>query len=360
MIVSRRAACAVTACHDGPVSGSHGHSGSHADDESATCATGAPIGAVRGKGRDLDHDPHPHQHDHFGAAMRAGARHVGRLWIVFVLVAVFFVVELIGGLITNSLALISDAAHMLTDLVGLGMALAAIHVANRPVNNRQQTFGLYRLEILAALANSVLLFGIGFYVLYEGFMRLRHPEPIGSVAMLVVATAGLVINVVSALMLREGASESLNVKGAYLEVITDLVSSLGVIIAAVIVGVTGWTYADPIIAGLIGLFIFPRTWRLGAQAVRILIQAAPPEIDIGALRSDLEELAGVVDVHDLHVWTLTSEMEVASAHLMVCEGTDLHRVLDDARDLLRDRYGMDHVTLQVEPDSHIGCDELTW
>lgn len=292
--------------------------------------------------------------------MRAGARHFGRLWIVFILVGLFFVIELVAGLLTNSLALISDAAHMLTDLVGLGMALAAIHVANRPTVNRQQTFGLYRLEILAALANAVMLFGIGFYVLYEGIMRLRHPESIGSGMMLVVAIGGLVVNVVSALLLREGASESLNVKGAYLEVVTDLFSSLGVIVAAVIVGLTGWTYADPIIAGLIGLFIFPRTWKLGAQAVRILVQAAPPDIDIDVLLEALMDIDGVVDVHDLHVWTLTSEMEVASAHLMVAEGTDLHRVLDQARDLLRDRYGIDHATLQVEPESHVGCDELTW
>lgn len=274
--------------------------------------------------------------------------------------ATFFVIELVGGLLTNSLALISDAAHMLTDLVGLGMALAAIHVANRPVNNRQQTFGLYRLEILAALANAVLLFGIGLYVLYEGIIRLRDPEPIGSTMMLAVALGGLVINIVSALMLREGASESLNVKGAYLEVVTDLVSSVGVIVAAVVVGITGWTYADPIVAGLIGLFIFPRTWRLGAQAVRILVQAAPPEIDIELVRADLRAIPGVVDVHDLHIWTLTSEMEVVSAHVMVIDGFDLHEVLDRARDLLRENYGIDHATLQVEPESHVGCDELDW
>lgn len=311
----------MSPCHDGPVSGSHGHT------------HGAP---------------------------RAGARHAGRLLAVFVLVALFFVIELVGGLLTNSLALVSDAAHMLTDLVGLGMALAAIHVANRPVNRAERTFGLYRLEILAALANAVLLFGIGVYVLYEAAIRIRHPEEVASGAVLVVAVAGLIVNVVSAVLLREGAGESLNVKGAYIEVLTDLISSGGVIVAAVVVGLTGWTYADPIAAAGIALFIFPTTWRLGRQAVRILVQAAPPDIDIGALSADLGNLPGVVDVHDLHVWTLTSDMEVASAHLMVSDGADSHSVLDQARDLLDEHYGVHHATLQVEPENHRGCDELSW
>lgn len=282
------------------------------------------------------------------------------MWIVFALVAVFFVVELVGGLLTNSLALISDAGHMLTDLVGLAMALAAVHVANRRTNAPQHTYGLYRVEILAALANAVLLFAMGLYILYEGIMRIRHPEPVASTAMLLVAVGGLVVNVASAALLREGASESLNVKGAYLEVVTDLVGSVGVIIAAVIVGTTGWTYADPMIAAAIGLFIFPRTWSLGAQAVRILVQSAPPDIDVDAVHDRLASIAGVVDVHDLHIWTLTSEMDVASAHLMIDCDADAHSVLDLARDLLEAEFGVHHATLQVEPDTHLGCDELGW
>jgi cobalt-zinc-cadmium efflux system protein len=303
---------------------------------------------------------HGHSHAPGAAGTRAGARHIGSLWWAFGLIAAFFVVEVIGGFVTNSLALLSDAAHMLTDLVGLGLALAAIHVASRPSARTDRTFGLYRLEILAALANAVLLLGVGVYVLIEAIVRVRDPEPIESGLMLVLALVGLLVNVVAMLLLREGAGESLNVRGAYLEVLADLLASVGVVAAALIVGITGWEYADPVIAALIGVFIFPRTLKLGAQALRVLVQAAPPDIDVEAVRSDLATLQGVVDVHDLHVWTLTSDMEVASAHLMVAAGTDTHSVLDQARDLLGDRYGVHHATLQIEPDDHRGCDEVNW
>ena len=179
----------------------------------------------------------------------------------------FFVVEVVGGLVSNSLALLSDAAHMLTDLVGLGMALAAIHVANRRTERTDRTFGLYRLEILAALANAALLLGVGVYVLVEAILRIRDPEPIEGGLMLTLAIVGLIVNVIAMVLLRDGASESLNVRGAYLEVLADLLASAGVVLAAVIIGVTGWDYADPLIAGLIGVFIFPRTVKLGRAGV---------------------------------------------------------------------------------------------
>lgn len=305
-------------------------------------------------------DPHGHSHAPSAAGARAGARHLSRLWWAFGLIGVFFVVEVVGGIVTNSLSLLSDAAHMLTDLVGLGMALAAIHVASRPNSRTDRTFGLYRLEILAALANAVLLLGVGVYVLFEAVQRVRDPESIESGLMLAIALGGLAVNVVAMLLLRQGASESLNVKGAYLEVLADLLASAGVVIAALIVGITGWDYADPLIAGLIGLFIFPRTVKLGSEALRVLVQAAPPDMDVDAMRNDLRALPGVVDVHDLHVWTLTSDMEVASAHLMVTTGTDTHAVLDQARDLLGRTYDVHHATLQIEPDDHRGCDEINW
>jgi cobalt-zinc-cadmium efflux system protein len=312
---------------------------------------------VSGSGHSHSHGP---GHAPGAAASRAGARHVGRLWWAFGLIAVFFVVEVVGGVVTNSLALLSDAAHMLTDLVGLGMALAAIHVASRPSARTDRTFGLYRLEILAALANAILLLGVGVYVLVEAVIRLRDPRSIEGGLMLVLAIVGLIVNVIAMFLLRDGASESLNVRGAYLEVLADLLASAGVVLAAVIIGLTGWDYADPLIAGLIGVFIFPRTVKLGAQALRVLVQAAPPQIDVEEVRHDLRSLPGVVDVHDLHVWTLTSEMEVASAHLMVAVGTDTHAVLDQARDLLGETYGVHHATLQIEPDDHRGCDEVNW
>jgi len=305
------------------------------------------------------HD-HGHGHDHSHASVRAGERHKGRLFAAFLLLAVFMVVELVAGFATESLALISDAGHMLTDVLGLGMALAAIQLASRGTERRHQTFGLYRLEILAALANAVLLFGVAVYVLIEAVRRFDDPVEVLTGPMLVVACLGLVANLIAFALLREGAKESLNVQGAYLEVLSDTVGSVAVIVGALVIRATGWTWVDPVVGVAIGLWILPRTWRLGSQAVRILVQAAPPGVDLDQMQADLAELAGVVDVHDLHVWTLTSEMEVASAHVMVGQGIETHAVLDQARDLLRDRYGISHATLQVEPDDHHGCAEVAW
>lgn len=304
-----------------------------------------------------------HGHSHGAGALRAGARHQRRLAISFVLIAVFFVVEAVGGILTNSLALLSDAGHMLTDVIGLGMALAAIQLATRHERRAdagQHTFGLYRLEILAAFVNALLLFGVAIYVLVEAARRLTGDPEVLGVPMLVVATLGLIVNLVAFALLRAGSKESLNVEGAYLEVVADTLGSVGVIIAAVLLEVFGWGWVDPVVGAAIGLWILPRTFRLGRQAVRILLQAAPPDVDLSTLRNDLEGIAGVVDVHDLHVWTLTSEMESASVHLRVRAGADTHAVLDQARDLLRARYHVQHATLQVEPEDHEGCDEVTW
>lgn len=299
-------------------------------------------------------------HDHGAGALRAGARHRGKLRLAFLLIGAFFVVEAVAGVLTNSLALLSDAGHMLTDVLGLGMALAAIQLAGRDNRDQQRTFGLYRLEILAALANAVLLFGVAAYVLFEAARRFSEPPEVLGIPMLVVASLGLVVNVVAFALLRSGSKESINVEGAYLEVLSDTLGSVGVIVAAVVLQVTGWGWVDPLVGVGIGLFILPRTWRLGSKAVRILVQAAPPQVDTSAVRADLAGLPGVVDVHDLHLWTLTSDMEVASAHLMIGAEADSHAVLDQARDLLRQRYGVAHATLQIEPDDHHGCDAVEW
>ncbi|HEX6420410.1 MAG TPA: cation diffusion facilitator family transporter [Acidimicrobiales bacterium] len=305
------------------------------------------------------HDGHGHAHGP-GAAARAGARHKGRLLAALAVLAVVMVAEVVAALVANSLALLSDAGHMLTDVGGLVMALAAIHVADRAGSGGSRTYGLYRLEILAALANAVVLFGVAAYVAVEAVRRWGDPPDVLVGPMLAVAVVGLAANVVAFALLRPGARESLNVRGAYLEVIADLVGSVGVIAAAVTIGVTGWTWVDPLVGVAIGAFILPRSWRLAAQALRILVQAAPPGFDLAGLEAQLRGLDGVVDVHDLHVWTLTSEMEVASVHLMVRDGTDAHAVLDQARDIMRRGHGIDHATLQVEPDTHEGCDELAW
>ena len=299
-------------------------------------------------------------HDHSHGSIRSGERYRGRLAIAFGLLFVFMVVEVVAGLATRSLALLSDAGHMLTDVLGLGMSLAAIQLASRGSEQRHRTFGLYRLEILAALANAVLLFGVAIYVLIEAVGRFDDPPEVLGAPMLIVAVLGLAANLVAFVLLKEGSKESLNVEGAYLEVLSDTIGSVGVIVAAIVIQVTSWGWVDPVVGIAIGLWILPRTWRLGARAVRILVQAAPPGVDLDAIEADLGGLAGVVDVHDLHVWTLTSEMEVASAHLMVSAGTDTHSVLDQARVLLKDRHKIDHATLQIEPDDHRGCEDVDW
>src|SRR5690606_181006 len=278
---------------------------------------------------------HHHDHGHGASAgLRAGARHLGRLQAALALTVGVFVVELVTALLTRSLALLADAGHMLTDVGGLGMALAAIRLADRGSHRDHRTFGLYRLEILAALANSVLLLGVAVWVGIEALGRLDHPEEVPAGPVLAVAIVGLVANIVAFRLLQPGAEESLNIEGAYLEVLADLVGSIGVIVGALVIALTEWTWVDPVLGVAIGLFILPRTWRLGGKALRILIQAAPPGLDLATVAGDLEAIEGVVDVHDLHVWTLTSDMEVATAHVMISAGADHHRVLDEARDLL--------------------------
>ena len=287
-----------------------------------------------------------------------GRHHLRPLGISFCLVLGFMVVEAITGFLTGSLALVSDAGHMATDALGLGMALAAIVAADKATTKNGRTYGLYRLEILAALANAVLLLAVASYVLYEAIQRFQDPPEVTTTPMLIVAIGGLIVNLVAWRLLQPGAEDSLNVKGAYFEVMADLAGSVGVIVAALIMITTRWPYADPLFAALIGLFILPRAWRLGSEALRILTQAAPLGLDLDALHLDLLNIKDVIDVHDLHAWTLTSEMDVATVHLMTAKDTDPHPVLDQARDILRSEYNISHATLQVEPDDHHGCAEL--
>lgn len=303
---------------------------------------------------------HGHGHGHGGGAS-LGSAHVGRLWIAFGVGAGFMVVEFVVGLATGSLALLSDAAHMLTDVLGVGMALAAILIARRAQARNSRTFGLYRAEVLAALANALLLFGVAGYVVYEAVQRLGDPPAVPGLPVIAAATAGLLANVVSFLALREGAKESINVRGAYLEVLADLIGSVGVLISGFVTLVFGWRYADPVMGVAIGLFVLPRTWKLAGNALRILFQHAPERVDVAAMEADLAQLPGVAEAHDLHVWTLTSGMEVASAHLATRGGADPAVVLQAAQELLAQRYHIEHATLQVEPgDSADRCREIPW
>ncbi|MBF9127595.1 cation transporter [Plantactinospora sp. S1510] len=290
-------------------------------------------------------------HTHASPQTWAGERHRRPLWLAFGVLALYMVVQAVAAWLTGSLALLSDAGHMFTDVLGIGMALAAITAAGRASNDPQRTFGLYRLEVLAALANAVLLSGMAIFVLVESVRRLDDPPEVAAGPMLVVAVGGLAVNVVAFLLLRGGAKESLNLRGAYLEVLGDLFGSVGVIIAASVIATTGWRYADPIVAVVVGLLILPRTWKLALAAGRVLVQAAPPHVEVTLVRERLAGLDGVTEVHDLHVWTLTSGMDVASAHLNLIEGADVAAVLAAARRQLHDDFGIDHATLQVEPPS---------
>ncbi len=297
-------------------------------------------------------------HSHTPPASATG-RHVRPLALAFAVTIVFLVVEAVVAILTGSLALLSDAGHMLTDVIGLGMALAAAQLATR-MRTAHRTFGLYRLEVLAALANALLLFGVAGYVLVEAIRRLGDPSDVDGAPVLIVAILGLLANLVGAALLRRGAGESLNVRGAYLDVLADALGSLGAIVAGVVLITTGWPYVDPIVGLVIAAFIVPRTWALAGQAIRILVQAAPPGLDLDALSACLEGIAGVVDVHDVHVWTLTSDMDVATAHLMIEASVDAHGVLDQARELLAREFAIEHGTFQVEPDTHEGCLEHGW
>lgn len=291
-----------------------------------------------------------------------------RLAAAFFLTLAFLVVEVIAGLATNSLALLSDAGHMVTDVIALGMAWAAINIASRFSRSDRtdsasgHTFGLYRLEILAAFVNALLLFAVAVWVVVESVRRLVSNDgaEVLSGPMLVVAVVGLVVNAISYFLLRDAAHDSLNLQGAYLEVLADAIGSVGVIIASLLLWRFGWTWVDPVVAIAIGCWILPRTWHLGADAGRILLQSAPRGFDIAELRGQLERISGVVEVHDLHVWTLTSEMDAASAHLVAADGADFHSILDQAHELFVNRYQIDHGTFQIEPQSHTVCQNLTW
>ncbi len=254
------------------------------------------------------------------------------------------------GILTNSLALLADAAHMLTDVGGIGLALFAAWLSQKPPT-AGKTYGYYRVEILAALTNAVVLFIISFFILAEAYQRFQHPPEVQSVTMIVVAMFGLIINLIGVWNLRRGSKESLNVQGAFLEVVSDALGSIGVIIAGIIMLTTGWYYADPLFSALIGLYILPRTWKLLKQAVDILLEGTPVHIDLEALKQMMLKMDDVVDVHDLHVWTITSGLVALTAHVVLaetCEASTSTGVLEQITTRLKEQYHIEHTTLQIE------------
>lgn len=278
-----------------------------------------------------------------------------RLVLALTLALSVLVVQVVGAWISGSLALLADAGHVLADAGGIALALAATTLAQRPASNRR-TFGWQRLEILAAVLNALLLLGVAAFVLVEGVRRLTHPPDVESGPMLVVAIIGLAANAVALGVLHRGQRESLNVRGAYLEVLADLLGSVAVVVAAIVIIASGWQAADPAASILIGLFILPRTWVLLREALDVLLEATPRGVDLAEVRRHLVRLDGVRDVHDLHAWTITSGLPVLSAHVVVDENVlaDGHggMVLDRLGECLSDHFDLEHSTFQLEAAGH--------
>ena len=278
----------------------------------------------------------------------SGSQNKKKILMVLVLTGTYLVAEVVGGLLTKSLALLADAGHMLTDVGGLALAYIAIRLAERPANKRV-TYGFYRMEILAALINAVVLIGISLYILYEAYLRFLNPPEVESKAMLAIAGLGLIINLTGMYILRKGKSESLNMKGAYFEVLSDMLTSIGVIVAGIIMWTTDWYYADPILSSLIGLLILPRTWKLLKEATHVLLEGTPSDVDIEKLRSSIKEIQNVSDVHDLHVWSLTSGVNAMSVHIVLDKpAKSTNRMLELIDNEIKSKYKIAHTTLQLE------------
>ncbi len=286
-----------------------------------------------------------HHHSAAGAS-------AGRLRIVLVLTAAYMVVEVIGGILTGSLALIADAGHMATDVAGVSMALLAIWFAARPPTARK-SYGYYRLEILAAIANGLLLFGVAAFILYEAYRRFVDPPEVLGVPMLLVAAVGLVVNLVSAYLLFGGQKTSLNLRGGFYEVVGDLLGSVAVIVAGILIALTGQNVIDPIASVIVGLLILPRTWSLIRDAIDVLLEATPKGVDLAEVRRHILEAPGVADVHDLHAWTITSGMNVLSAHVVLHEGAAPGDALDELGNCLADDFDIEHSTFQLETAEHV-------
>lgn len=298
-------------------------------------------------------------HSHAPAG-HAGGRYRGRLWVAFLLIAGFFLVELAYGFLSGSLALLSDAGHMAADVVTLGAALAATKIATRPDSTGRRTYGSYRAEIFASGLAVLIMLGVAVYVVVEAVGRFSAEPDVHTTPMIVVGALGLVVNLFVMWLLKEGAGESLNVRGAYLEVVADTAGSVGVIVAGVVIALTGWSFADTIVALAIGVFVAVRAVGLGRQVLAVLGQHVPDGLVVADVVADLQRIEGVRDVHDLHVWCLTSGMNVATAHLVTDDESASAYILEEAQRVLREVYLVEHATLQLERKPTRSCHEVTW
>jgi cobalt-zinc-cadmium efflux system protein len=294
-------------------------------------------------------------HDHSAHGVTAGGAHRRRLTVVLGLTLVVLVAEVAGAVLSGSLALLADAGHMATDAAGIALALGAVTLAQRPARGRR-TFGWQRIEILAAVANGLLLLGVAGYVLVEAVLRIGEPTEISSELMLVVAGAGLVVNLVSLALLHRGRTDSLNVKGAYLEVLGDTFGSVAVLVAGVVILTTGWAFADTLASLAIGFLVVPRAWHLLREALDVLLEAAPRGVDLDDVRAHILGVDGVLGVHDLHAWTITSGLPVLSAHVVVSDAAlqagHGGQVLDALCSCLGSHFDVEHCTFQLEAEAH--------
>lgn len=289
---------------------------------------------------------HSHDHDHAG---HSGSGNRTRLAITLALVVTYMVAEVVGGLLTNSLALLADAGHMLSDAAALALALFAIWFARRPAT-ASHTFGYYRTEILAALVNGATLVAIAIFIFVEAVERLRDPPEVEGGLMMAIAAGGLLVNLAGLFILRGGREASLNVRGAWLHVFTDMLGSVQALVAGSLILWLGWTWADPLASILIALLVVYSSWTLVEQSVSVLMERAPHNVDVDQLREAVLGLDGVVGICDLHVWTVTSSMDSMSAHVVVAEDQVGVDMLRRVRNLVHERFGIDHVTVQLEPE----------
>lgn len=288
-----------------------------------------------------------HNHSH---SITASAKHKGRMKVVLLITFVIFAAELVGALLSNSLVLLADAGHMLADVGGVALALFAIFVASRPPSDKR-TFGYQRAEIVAAAFNALILLGLSGFILFQGVMRLLEPPQVESNIMILFGVIALIGNGCALLLLRGGQKESLNVHGAFLEVLSDMLGAAAVIIAALVIVFTGWLEADAVASLIIGVLFIPRTLRLLRESFDVLLEATPRNIDLAQVRKHILEVPGVVDAHDLHAWLITSGIPVLSAHIIVADPTE-RNILHKLQECLKDHFDVEHSTFQIEAAGH--------
>jgi cobalt-zinc-cadmium efflux system protein len=303
-----------------------------------------------GKGHDHDHD-HDHGHDHSLGMRQSPAGGQKDLLIALSITVLMMVVEVIGGLLSNSLALLSDAGHMLTDNLALLLSFFALKFAAMPATERR-TFGFYRLEILAALLNGIVLVLLSLYIIYQAYQRMIHPQPVAGTLMLVVALIGLVANIIGALFLFKHSHANLNIRGAYLHIVGDALSSVGVVIGGIIILYTGWYLIDPILSMMISVVIIYGSWSLVKESVNILLESVPAHINIETVAAEIAQVKGVREAYHIHVWTITSGVYALSAHVLIDDQpvSGCRNIVDEIKDLLSDKFNVLHSTIQLECD----------